>query len=382
MQDLISPQALSELIGSIYDCALDANHWDQTLSHLGHAFESEGLGVALMDRRLGRVLISRYCGVEDWRELEAHGPEVSRMLAQFASKLQPDEPHVVSRLPQNHPLPFFSGELKPRGFVDVMTCFLSHTPAHFSFLAIARQEEQGVFADREVALGSLLLPHLRRSVTISGLLDAHAIEKARMAETLDAFKCGVVLTNRRGSILHANRSAERMMRHGGPIQGVRGVLQAKATAAARELHSAINLAAEDETSIGKTGLAIRLSQADEPPQYAHVLPLAGGEFRARLKAEAVAAVFVGPAEDEGDGGEAMAIAFSLTPAETRVVEHLLAGRSLKETAAALDVAVTTAKTHLENVFQKTGAKRQSELMRLAARIAAPARRPSRDVIDE
>lgn len=37
MQDLISPQALSELIGSIYDCALDANHWDQTLSHLGSA---------------------------------------------------------------------------------------------------------------------------------------------------------------------------------------------------------------------------------------------------------------------------------------------------------------------------------------------------------
>ncbi len=82
-----------------------------------------------------------------------------------------------------------------------------------------------------------------------------------------------LLTNRNGSILHANRSAERMMRHGGPIQGVRGVLQAKAPAAARELHSAINLAAEDETSIGKTGLAIRLSQDDEPPQYAHVLPL-------------------------------------------------------------------------------------------------------------
>ena len=68
----------------------------------------------------------------------------------------------------------------------------------------------------------------------------------------------------------------------------------------------------------------------------------------------------------------MAAAFSLTPAETRLVESLLAGRSLKETAAALGVAMTTAKTHLENIFQKTGVKRQAELVRLAARADPPA----------
>jgi hypothetical protein len=35
--------------------------------------------------------------------------------------------------------------------------------------------------------------------------------------------------------------------------------------------------------------------------------------------------------------------------------------------------MTTAKTHLENIFQKTGVKRQAELMRLA-RARAPSRR--------
>jgi DNA-binding CsgD family transcriptional regulator len=318
-----------------------------------------------------------------FHEFEAkHTPEVTRMLSRFVSELQPDEPHVVSRLPQGYPLPFFSRELKPRGLVDVMTCFLSNTPGHFSFIGIARLEAQGVFADREIALGGLLLPHLRRSVTISGLLDARTIEKARMAETLDAFKCGVVLTNRSGSILHANRAAERMMRHGGPIQGVRGVLQAKAPAAARELRSAISLAAEDETSLGKTGLAIRVSAHEEPAQYAHVLPLAGGELRARLKPEAVAAVFVGATNDDEGEAEAMATAFSLTLAEKRLVEHLLGGNSLRESAAVLGVAVTTARTHLENIFQKTGVRRQAELMRLAARVATPADAPSRGNVDD
>ena len=157
------------------------------------------------------------------------------------------------------------------------------------------------------------------------------------------------------------------MRHGGPIRNLGGVLQANAAAAARELRYAMSLSAQDEASLGKTGLAIRLSRDDEPVQYAHVLPLVGGELRTRLEPEAVAAVFIGAADDGAEGAEALAAAFSFTRAETRLVEHLLAGHSLKDSATALGVAMTTAKTHLENIFQKTGVRRQADLMRLAAR---------------
>jgi PAS domain-containing protein len=44
-------------------------------------------------------------------------------------------------------------------------------------------------------------------VTISKVLDVRTIERARMAEALDALRCAVVLTNEHGIILHANRSA-------------------------------------------------------------------------------------------------------------------------------------------------------------------------------
>jgi hypothetical protein len=47
-----------------------------------------------------------------------------------------------------------------------------------------------------------------------------------------------------------------------------------------------------EAALGKTGLAIRLDEGDEPPLFAHVLPLAHGELRRRLQPEAVAAVFM------------------------------------------------------------------------------------------
>ena len=118
---------------------------------------------------------------------------------------------------------------------------------------------------------------------------------------------------------------------------------------------------------------MRISGDDEPARYAHVMPLAGGELRSRLEPEAVAAVFIGAPDVDG-AAEVIAAAFSLTTAETRLIESLLAGHSLKETAATLGIAMTTAKTHLDNIFQKTGVRRQAELMLLSARVAAPASR--------
>ena len=146
--------------------------------------------------------------------------------------------------------------------------------------------------------------------------------------------------------MHTNRAAEHMLRNGGPIQGARGILCAKAPSAVKELRSAIRLAAKDEVGIGKTGLAIRLTEPGLPPIFAHVLPMTGSDLRTRLQPDAVAAVFVGVAPDEQDGAETVAAAFGLTPAETWVLASLLAGRTLAKTAPALGIAATTAKMHL------------------------------------
>ena len=99
-----------------------------------------------------------------------------------------------------------------------------------------------------------------------------------MADALDALRCGVVLTNAEGTILHANHAAERMLRDGGVLQETRGVLRAMAPGAARELRDAIGLAALDAAKIGKSGLAIRLSEAEAAPVFAHVLAFDRGRL--------------------------------------------------------------------------------------------------------
>ena len=378
MTEAISLQALSQLIGSIYDCALEPDRWDRTLSDLKDAFESQTSSVGLIDKRRGRILIYKNAGAKpEWLEQQQthHAAEINAKLTDYFGRTSLDEPHVLSRhfARLDWETSGYLQVCQKAGVTDMMAYALVWEPAYFSVFGVAKMVQQGIITDRDIALGGLLLPHLRRAVTISKVLDAHAIEQSRMAEALDVLKCGVVLTDGGGAILHANRAAERMFRHGWFIQSTRGVVAAKLPEAAKELRKAIKLAARDESTLGKTGLAIRLSEPDEPAIFAHVLPLTGGDLRSGLEPAAAAAVFIGAEQDEEEAAQAMAAAFGLTPAETRLLESLLAGRTLAETAMARGVAITTAKTHLDSIFQKTGVNRQAELIRLAARATPPAR---------
>ena len=64
--------------------------------------------------------------------------------------------------------------------------------------------------------------------------------------------------------------------------------------------------------------------------------------------------------------------FGLTPAEARLVLRLMAGDSLRASAAALGIGYETARTTLKTVFRKTGTCRQAELAIVIIRaMAAP-----------
>jgi DNA-binding CsgD family transcriptional regulator len=54
--------------------------------------------------------------------------------------------------------------------------------------------------------------------------------------------------------------------------------------------------------------------------------------------------------------------FDLTPAEARLVVHLVAGASLRSCTKALGIKYETARSYLKSVFRKTGTHRQAELV--------------------
>lgn len=63
--------------------------------------------------------------------------------------------------------------------------------------------------------------------------------------------------------------------------------------------------------------------------------------------------------------------YQLSPAQVRVAEMVLEGRNLQHVAEGLGVAVSTAKTHLSRIFDKTGARNQAALVSKLLGVSPP-----------
>jgi DNA-binding CsgD family transcriptional regulator len=107
----------------------------------------------------------------------------------------------------------------------------------------------------------------------------------------------------------------------------------------------------------------------------YVLPLMTGDLRTRISPNACAAIFVTNSRGETANFpvEALAAVFELTPAEQRILAHLLAGRTAAEIAEDLGVAMPTVRSHLASLYAKSGAERQADLILLATQLSPPIR---------
>ncbi|MGQ0455564.1 MAG: response regulator transcription factor [Hyphomicrobium sp.] len=194
----------------------------------------------------------------------------------------------------------------------------------------------------------------------------------RLLQTmLDLLPVNVVIADADGRIVHANASAAAMLAAGDPIWSRYGRLSAMTSTATTALNDAIASTTEAGARVRAKQTEVALPRRDGRVAIAHVRPLARGASRVERDLGAAAALFITEADRIAPSLDGLARLFELTPAETRVLEKIASGMNRKETAAALGLADSTVKTHLENIYAKTGAPDRSALCRLAANLCWP-----------
>ncbi len=106
---------------------------------------------------------------------------------------------------------------------------------------------------------------------------------------------------------------------------------------------------------------------------AHVLPLtSGARQRAGSSHAATAVVVVHKAALETKSApEAMIAAYKLTLMELRVLLAIVDVGGAPAVAEMLGIAVSTVRSHLKRVYEKTGVSRQVELVKLVAGFSSP-----------
>jgi DNA-binding CsgD family transcriptional regulator len=95
-------------------------------------------------------------------------------------------------------------------------------------------------------------------------------------------------------------------------------------------------------------------------------------MRAGRTSSAAAALFIRKAAlTTPSPPEVIAKSYRLTPTELRVLLAVVDAGSVADVAEALGVAESTVRSHISRLFEKTGASRHADLVKLVAGFSSP-----------
>lgn len=366
---------LLDLIGNIYDCAIEPKNWPGTLQQIVNHIGGQAAAISLQDPLKREVrLISQWGIKPDFERSMMQSMPINPLISMgWFVKL--DEPFTgEGALGRTSYLKtrFYNEIIAPGGYYDAALAVLAKSVNRFGSLSVP---SNGPITETTLERLRELTPHVRRALSIGDLLDARSLETGMLSATFDLLTIGIILVDEKGRIVHANAVGFRLLDERSAIRRDGDYLSCKDPKTANELRQAIQHASNGSAAnFPRSGIALPIGQTEGSDLAAWILPLDGG-LRNQLATSfaAAAAVFLRQLGDVSPfPGELFVKRYGVSPAECRVLMMLTQGMTVREAAVALGISEPTAKTHLQKLFQRTGTDRQSDLMRLAVSALAPA----------
>jgi DNA-binding CsgD family transcriptional regulator/PAS domain-containing protein len=353
-----------ELVGLVYDAAANPDTWPRFLERLAETIDGDGTVLFALEpemplrsiaalTRFDPVLIDRY--VREFPEniwvqradsrFKDHEVRYSQGLTTTA-ELQRDR--------------YYADFLGPARVAHSYSLKIDYGASLPAYLASTRSPRKPGFEETEGKVLLTLEPHIRRA------LELHRRVGGNLAfnRMLDALPTGIVFADQNGRLLWWNRRAEEIFEaKDGLWAGPTGFRTARRNEE-EKLRALIRQASMVETKAMPSAGAMAISRPSLCRSYA-VLVSPLRQAQSPVSKAVVAVLITDPERGVPDGAAArLAQQFGLTPAEANVAAALLDGASVETVADSLSVGIATARTHVRKILEKTGTKRQSELVRV------------------
>jgi DNA-binding CsgD family transcriptional regulator len=370
-------EQVSQLIGDIYDASLDAGLWPSVVEAIARFVPGAFVNLFSQDatRKTAQAFYT-YGISQDY--LDLYFQRYIHLNPMFPTALFFEVGRILT---ENDIMPkaefnetrFFKEWVRPQGIVDSMAAILEKSATSVAGIAIGRGEQHGLVNDEALRRMGLIVPHVRRAVTIGKVIDLHKVEAATLADTLDGIAAATFLVDANGRIVHANVAGHAILRDGAVVRSVGPRLAAIDAQADRALCDLFASAENGDAALGARSVSLPLTSRGGERFVAHVLALtAGARRKAGIVHSAAAAVFIRKSElDLPHPLEVISNAYRLTPSEMRVLMLIVQIGGVPEIAPVLGVSETTVKTHLQHVYEKTGTQRQADLVKLVAGYMSP-----------
>ena len=279
-----------------------------------------------------------------------------------------------------HDTPMYRRLLRPCELRYLAGTAVLNTPKVYASLWMGRSEEAGESSPNNLQRFSELVPHYGRAMAVHHRLRVAEMRAELATGAFDRVSVGVVLLDVAGDPILANREAVRIaLRRDGIVFRDR-CLAAEHPADSKRLRELIRQvgqsASPSEPSKFIGGGAIRITRSSGQSDYHVVVMPLPKRCQPGDGSGAVAVLFItDPDKMQNPVDFLFSDLYGLTDAESRLVCELLDGCGLTVAAERLGLSRNTVHSQLASVFQKTGTRRQGELLSLLLGGVAPIEAP-------
>jgi DNA-binding CsgD family transcriptional regulator len=372
----VSEDTLLPLIDRIYSSVERPELWPETIYAIGQRIGGRrgfwGMGVSGLYPGVGPDLDAfvRRAGSHgyflsraDLKALDQHVDEFGELIVRFLkiiylsalfSQNNLNTGEIIGARLAQHYLPAF----EPVAGTSVS----APSRAALRKLIATLWEDGCAFSGDDLRCISLLIPHLDRALRLQTQLSMTKLQTDMISGALDYLTLGVMFVNSSGRPIWLNRRAQELMH--------RDVRMGPHPANTRSLHKHLEGAVS-----GRTQNILAISRGGEArPLLLIAMPLKPTAVPAGVTALACGVVFISdPDQIDDPSVDSLRQAFDLTYREAQVAIAIAHGHGLQAAADAIGVAVTTARSQLQQVFAKTATNHQAELVALVHRTLSPLR---------
>jgi len=362
------------LLGRLYEAVTAPSGFQDFIRHLAEVFHLKAVTMVVRHAESQEVKGLWMHGIEHkWVESYALEYGRSDLLAAHVQRA-PIAHFYASNLDLEQPgdfaaTPFAREWLAPQGVAYAAGATVLQEGGWLTQMILQRGTGQQPFGRDEIARLDALMPHLQRAMQMRQRFAELQFGQNFLIGGLDVLTMPTLLFDESARVAHRNRSGERLLADGQFLFVDGGHLQARE----RELTARINLEIYNAVRLSR-GESCALQETlllPRPQQLPLMLLVAPLRLPAGTPGQGGALLFVfDPARRPSLTAELVRGLFQLSSAEAQLAVALCGGRTLDDVAQERGTSINTVKSQLKSLFQKTGTRRQSELVSLL--LASPA----------
>jgi DNA-binding CsgD family transcriptional regulator len=360
-----------DLIGTIYDAALNGKLWPDVLKSIGDAVGGPQIVFGIYDPANGLVNMHAprtdpdfMSSLVEWAPTNAALPCIAShqpgKVFNGANVIPPDEFIRTA---------FYQDWWRPAGFSTeplVTNLFVgSAVSAHFASHSLPHRSP----SDLQKRLFEVLAQHLVRAVALQRRLHLTTAKGSTPAD-LDGLHQGFLLVDAEARLLYVNRAARALFDARDGLRLDDGAMTTSNPNDGRTLRRLIaSCAAKAPADTSSGGKSLLRRASGQLPLDVLVTPIQPETAMITIPwtfpQRAIAIVLVSDPEKEIQARvDDLRKRFGFTPAEAAFALEIIKGDGRQAAADRLGISVATARSHLSSIFEKTGSRRQAELVLL------------------